>query len=214
MITPYYQLFLGFNAKKNVEKIFQNFGPGSAYNNALTKMYRKNMADKSMYPIQGKWQGFLLRRFATCHSEGKTLEETKEEDTNVDPDNIIRNIPLIAMLAGKPELMDTLYKSILQVQINDMIVVVVMAVSRLIERYILNGSLEGGADDSLHPVERVIRDLKDPGRVCADQLDLAMAGHLNKVLENRAVSVEDASRNFGVSWGDSLIRDIKLMVDG
>lgn len=114
----------------------------------------------------------------------------------MDPDSIVRNIPLVALLAGKPELLETLRESVLQIQSNDMMVVVVMAASRLIERYILDGSSSEG---SCHPVEVVIQDLKRPDRACPDVLDLAMASHLNKVLENRHLDHRAASIKFGVS---------------
>ena len=121
------------------------------------------------------------------------------DDTNLDPDNIVRNIPLVALLAGKPELMETLRESVLQMQDNDMMVAVVLAASRLIERYILDGSSANGSEGSCHPVETVVQDLKHHDRSCPDALDLAMASHLNKVLENRDMGHREASMKFGVS---------------
>lgn len=155
------------------------------------------MRDKSIYPIQGKWQNFLLRRFSECYAQGVRIEDrTDDRDTNLDPDNIIRNIPLVALLAGKPELMETARESILQMQSNDMMVAIVMTALRVIERFILNGRSE---DVELHPVEQVMRDLKHPDRTCPDTLDLAMASHLKKVLEYRDCNHEEASMKFGVS---------------
>ena len=127
------------------------------------------------------------------------MENLKEEDTNVDPDSIVQNIPFVALLAGKSELLDKLQESILLMQTNDMMVVIVLAVSRIIERYILNGSSSENAEILLHPVEQVIQDLKCSGRDCAHPLDQAMIGHLKKVLDNRNLSVEEASMKFGVS---------------
>lgn len=194
-------LISGFDAKNSAEKIFQSFGPNSPYENQYnqyTKLYKKVQVDRSMYPIQGKWRGALLRRFTECYSKGESVEDMKTDDSNVDPDGLIRCIPLVALLAGRKELLETLQDSISQLQTNDMIVAVVMAVSRLIERYILNGASES-SEGSLNPVEQVVRDLKSPDRVCAGDLDLAMVSHLNKVLQNRAVRHEDASVKFGVS---------------
>lgn len=127
------------------------------------------------------------------------MEALKEADNNVDPDGLVQNIPLVAFLTGKPELLDTLYESVLQLQTNDMMVGVVMMASRLLERYILNSSMtEEDEKKQIHPIEQVISDLKDPGRKSAEPLDLAMASHLDKVLKNRALSNEDASAKFGV----------------
>lgn len=136
----------------------------------------------------------------TSSFQGIKVEDGKEDDTNVDPDNIVRNIPLVALLAGKPELMETLRESVLQTQVNDMMVAVVMTASRLIERYILDvGLSQGDEGPSSHPIERVIQDLKQPDHACPDVLDLAMVSHLKKVLENRDLSHEEASLKFGVS---------------
>ncbi len=185
----------GFNAKNVAEKIFQNFGPNSPYDKSDADKYSRQMKEKSMYPIHGKWQSFQLRRFAKCHSEGVTVESLKEEDSNLDPDCIPRNVPLIALLAGRPELLSTLQESVLLTQTNDMMMAIVSSTARLIERYIMNGTTDG----SKHPIEQVIRDLKDLNRLCPDDLDLAMAKHFKDVLEHRALSVKDASVKFGVS---------------
>ena len=123
------------------------------------------------------------------------MESLKEEDTNVDPDGIPRNIPLIAMLAGKPKLLNTLQESVLLCQNNDMNMAVILTVARLIEKYIL----EGMSESSTHPVEVVAQELRNPNRSCPDDLDLAMSKHLNAVLEQRELSVRDASVKFGVS---------------
>lgn len=183
--------------------MFQSFGPDSPYENQYTKLYEKVQADRSMYPIQGKWRNALLRRFTECYAKGESVEDMKTEDTNVDPDGLVRCIPLVALLAGRGEkLMETLQDSISQLQTNDMIVAVVMAVSRLIERYILDGTSDDERSEgshALHPVERVVQDLRSPDRVCAGDLDLAMVSHLNKVLGNKAVGHKEASAKFGIA---------------
>ena len=197
--------------------MFKEFGPGSEYDNEMTKLYRPNMQDKSMYPVTGKWQDFIMRRFSECYGRGMKLEDLDEDDTNVDPDCIIMNIPLVALLAGKPRLMEILRESTLQMQVNDMMVSVVMMASRLIERYILDSASAGNTEATssssssstqqqqqqqqqpCHPVQQVMRDLKKPDRACADALDLAMVSHLNKVLDCKDLSHEDASIKFGVS---------------
>ncbi len=144
-----------------------------------------------------------MRRFVECYSKDKgTVAGCSDDDTNVDPDNIIRNIPLVALLAGRPELMDTLLESMEQLQVADIMVAIVSATSRIIERYILDASQDCSDSDggvSVHPIEYVCRDLKDPQRSSPDPLDTAMVSHFNQVFESRSLSVEQASANFGVS---------------
>lgn len=157
------------------------------------------MQNKSIYPIEGKWQTFLLRRFYECYSQGIKLEDREDDDTNVDPDTLIQNIPLVALLAGEPTMLETLRESILQMQVNDMMVAVVMTASRLIERYILDSASPGDEESSCHPVEQVIQDLKHPDRAYPDVLDRGMASHLIRVVENRALDHNEASYKFGVA---------------
>lgn len=186
---------IGYDAKRNAEKMFASFGPNSPYDNTKTSLYSKTQQDRSMYPIQGKWQSFQLRRFTKCHSEGQSVQDLKEDDKNIDPDNLIRNIPLVAMLAGKSGMLETVHESALQQQTNDMNITLLTAIARLVECYILHA--HPGSEPSEEPLERVIGDLKRPDRDFPDDLDLAMAGHFKKVLECRELSVDAATRKFG-----------------
>ena len=179
---------LGFTASKNAEMMYDAFGPNSPYDHS--------QKEKGSHPIQGKWRDFLLSRFVECHGNGKTVDSV-ESDSNLDPDNIIRNIPLVALLAGRPDMLDTLEQSVLQLQVADVMIAVVMAASRLLERYILDASSDESVTE--HPIERVCQDLRDPGRRCGDSLDLDMASHFTEVLNSRSLSVEEAAAKFGIS---------------
>ena len=195
-------LLVGFNAKDNAARLFTHFGPGSPYDRSESKHYRKGQVDKSIYPIKGKWQNFLLRRFVECHSrEAGSVEGCIEDDSDVSADNVVRNIPLVALLAGKGFL-EPLKQSVLQLQNSDMMLAVVMAACRVIERYILNASclpVEGEMESNVHPVEEVMRSLRQKGRDCPGALDTAMAGLISEVLKCKGLSIEDASSIFGVS---------------
>ena len=172
--------------------MFEAFGPGSPYDNQLTSKYSKNMGNRSMYPIQGKWQTFVLRRFSNLHAEGKVVENMLEEDRNVDPDNIPRLVPLIAALAGTPNMLETAFDAAAQLQKSDLILTSVMSACRLIEQYILHG-----ASADVHPVENVIADLKKRDRSFPLPLDRAMAGHLKDVFETRDLGVVETAKKFG-----------------
>ena len=126
------------------------------------------------------------------------MEDMKEEDKNIDPDNIIRNIPLVVMLAGKADMLDIFLDSSRQFQTNDLMIALLTAVARLVEFYVLHeypGCQDN--DPSTHPLESVVRELKRPGRGCAGDLDLAMAAHFKKVLECGDLSVDAATSKFG-----------------
>ena len=146
----------------------------------------------SMFPIQGKWRNPLLLRFSNLHAEGKKVEDMLEEDLNVDPDNIPRLVPLVALLAGKPNMLETAYDAAAQLQKSDLILTTVMAACRLMERYILDG-----ASADVRSLEKVIEDLKKPDRSFPLPLDRAMAGHLKDVLETRGLDMAEAAKKFG-----------------
>ena len=150
------------------------------------------MTDMSMFPIQGKWRNPLLARFSNLHAEGKKVEDMLEEDLNVDPDNIPRLVPLVALLAGKPNMLETAYDAAAQLQKSDLILTTVMAACRLMQQYILDG-----ASADVSSLEKVIEDLKKPDRAFPLPLDRAMSGHLKDVLDTRGLDVTEAAKKFG-----------------
>ena len=172
--------------------MFEAFGPGSPYDDQATAKYSKGMIDRSMYPIQGKWRNFVLRRFSNLYAEGKEVENMLEEDRNVDPDNIPRLLPIVALLAGSTNMLETAFDAASQLQKSDLILTAVMSACRLMEQYIV-----GGASADVHPVEKVIADLKRPDRSFPLPLDRAMSGHLKDVLETRDLGVVETAKKFG-----------------
>ena len=182
---------IGFEAEDSANRVFTAFGPGSPYDNPLPALYSKNMKDKSMYPITGAWRGFVSRRFIECYSSGKNVCDLKEEDKNVDPNNIPRLVALVALYAGKPELLDKAEEAALQMQYSDMVLAVVLTACRVMEQYILHGK----SHDNV--IEKVIEELKSKGRLHPLDLDRATAGHLQAVLDSQSLSVVEATRKFG-----------------
>ena len=146
----------------------------------------------SMFPIQGKWRNPLLARFSNLHAEGKKVEDMLEEDLIVDPDNIPRLVPLVALLAGKPNMLETAYDAAAQLQKSDLILTTVMAACRLMQQYILDG-----ASADVSSLEKVIEDLKKPDRAFPLPLDRAMSGQLKDVLDTRGLDVTEAAKKFG-----------------
>ena len=173
--------------------MFDAFGPGSPYDNQLSAQYAKNMGDKSMYPVHGKWRTFLLRRFCNLHAEGKEVENMLEEDMNVDPDNIPRLVPLVALLAGESNMLETAFDAASQLQKSDLMLTAVLSACRVVEQYIVGMDKSEG----VHPVEKVIEDLKRTDRRFSMPLDRAMSGHLKDVFETRGLGVVETAKKFG-----------------
>ena len=150
------------------------------------------MTDMSMFPIEGKWRNPLLLRFSNLYADGKEVEGMLEEDLNVDPDNIPRLVPLVALLAGKPNMLETVHDAAAQLQKSDLMLTSVMAACRLMEQYIVDG-----ASADVCSLEKVIEDLKKPDRTLPLPLDRAMSGHLKDVLDTRGLGVAEAAKKFG-----------------
>ena len=170
------------------------FGPGSPYDNTVTQAYSKGMTDKSMYPIKSKWRNFVLNRFVKYFPTGETLENytSREDDTNVDPDNIVRLVPLVALYAGTPHMLQTAEKAAQQLQVNDMIITLILAACRIMEKFILYSELS--IEDNL---KAVIADLKSSSRTHPQPLDLAVAGHLQAALDCKKMDIQSATAKFG-----------------
>ena len=169
------------------------FGPGSPYDNGGPQGYSKGMKDKSMYPIKSKWRNFVLNRFLKYFATGETLESNiDDDDTNVDPDNIVRLIALVALYAGTPHMLETAEHAAQQLQANDMIITIILAACRIVESFILHGELS--IEDHLNSV---IGELKSSSRVHPQPLDLAVAGHLQAALDAKNLDVQSATTKFG-----------------
>ena len=169
------------------------FGPGSPYDNIGPQSYSKGMKDKSMYPIKNKWRNFVLNRFVKYFPTGETLESytNNNDDDNVDPDNIVRLIPLVAMYAGAPYMLKKAEEAAQQLQINDMIITVILAACRIVESFILHKELS--LEDHL---KAVIRELKYSSRSHPQPLDLAVAGHLQAALDSKNMDVTSSTAKF------------------
>ncbi len=184
---------VGFNEEEYGRGVFKVFGPGSPYDNEISAGYSKGKKD-TKYPIQGKWQNFMLRRFAKLYSENKKLEDEREEDTNDDPDSILRCVPLVALLCGRPELLSTAHDACSMFQTSDIILTIVLAACRVMEQYLLQ---DGAKDDGTSQVEKVIEDLKSSNRVFPLDLDLAVSGFFGDALATKHMSVNEATVKLG-----------------
>ncbi len=189
---------LGFNADDSAKRMFEAFGPGSPFDDPGPSKYYKSMKDKSMYPIEGKWQNFLLRRFCECRAAGKTVGDLPEEDKNVDPDNIPRLVPLVAFYAGRPDMLEQAENAAVQLQTADMGLAIVLAACRLIECFIQTSRPDVVDPQSIQAlVTSVIRDLRSPKRLHPQPLDLAVSGHLQAAVDCYDLPIAEATKRLG-----------------
>ena len=135
-----------------------------------------------------------MHRFGQLYAEKKKLEDLTEEDTNDDPDNIPRSVPLVSLYAGKPDLLSTVHDASSQIQSADTILTIVLAACRIIEQYILQ---EGAETEGSPQVAKVIEELKAPKRTFPNDLDLAVTGFLSDALASKEMTVDEATKKLG-----------------
>ena len=73
-------------------------------------------------------------------------------------------------------------------QTNPLVLATALAEGRLIEQYIQ------GVE---HPVENVLRELSSPARQHPTPIDQDVVGHIEASLQSKALSIYDATQDFG-----------------
>ncbi|KAG5850532.1 hypothetical protein ANANG_G00083460 [Anguilla anguilla] len=119
------------------QRTYKFFGPGSEYDTPVNDPYRARGGPRVQLPIEGPWRHASLKSFLKNMDAGKT-------ETGCDIDNQIDGIaklaPVVALYAGKPEMLEKVEAATRVTQNNDLCVVVTLAAARFLEYYILNGS--------------------------------------------------------------------------
>uniref|UniRef100_A0A3B4ASI8 Selenoprotein J n=1 Tax=Periophthalmus magnuspinnatus TaxID=409849 RepID=A0A3B4ASI8_9GOBI len=146
------------------ERFYEFFGPGTVYDLPLNDPYRQKGGPKAVLPIDGPWRHSSLKHFLKNVDAGK--EETGSE-TDCQIDGVTKLAPLVAMFAGRPEMLDKVETAVRVTQNDDMCVAVTLAAARILEHFILNGP-----DPNVLNV--VLDQLKDPNRKNPQDLDNAV----------------------------------------
>ncbi|XP_036378110.1 crystallin J1A-like isoform X2 [Megalops cyprinoides] len=155
----------GLNLDDLKQRTYKFFGPGSEYDTPVNDPYRPKGGPRAQLPIEGPWRHASLKSFLKNVDAGKT-------ETGCDIDNQIDGItklaPIVALYAGKPEMLKKVEDAIRVTQNNDMCVTETLAAARFLERYILNGPDPNALDT-------VLEQLNDPNRKNPQDLDRAVA---------------------------------------
>lgn len=129
-----------------------------------------------MLPINGPWRNGSLKAFMRNVDAGK--EETGC-DKDCQMDGVTKLAPVVAMYAGRPEMLEMVERAIRVTQNNDMCVAMTLAAARFLEHYILNGP-------SPNALEAVLAQMNDPKRQNPQDLDKAVIAHIHQVKGNLA----------------------------
>lgn len=180
----------GLNMEHLKQSTFDWFGPKSQYENPTNAVYKiKTDAEKATtYPIDGPWRHFSIKDFIKNILEEKP---TTGSETDAQMDCTLRIVSVVALYAGRPEMLDKAEEVIRSTQNSDTSVAVGLAAARLLEYYILNGKMEDAVD-------HVIEDLSSQNRTNAQDLDKALASFLREVLRKRDEPHIKTARTFRI----------------
>ncbi|KAE8280039.1 Crystallin J1A [Larimichthys crocea] len=112
------------NVEDLTKRFYKFFGPGTVYDLPLNDPYRKKGGPKAILPIDGPWRNGSLKAFFRNVDAGK--EETGS-DVDCQMDGVTKLAPVVAMYAGRPEMLDKVEKAMRVTQNNDMCVAVTLA---------------------------------------------------------------------------------------
>uniref|UniRef100_A0A668AM28 Selenoprotein J n=1 Tax=Myripristis murdjan TaxID=586833 RepID=A0A668AM28_9TELE len=164
------------NVEDLTNRIYKFFGPGTVYDLPLNDPYRKPGGPKAVLPIDGPWRNGSLKAFIRNVDAGKA-----ETGCAVDcqMDGVTKLAPVVAMFAGRAEMLEKVENVIRVTQNNDMCVAVTLAAARFLEHFILNGPDPNALD-------AVLAQLNDPKRQNPQELDKAVVAHIHQVKDNLA----------------------------
>ncbi|KAG7527130.1 hypothetical protein JOB18_049892 [Solea senegalensis] len=158
------------------KRIYKFFGRGTEYDLPLNDPYREKGGPKAILPIDGPWRHASLKAFIRNVDAGK--DETGC-DVDCQMDGVTKLAPVVAMFAGRPEMLEKVERAVRVTQNNDMCVAVTLAAARFLEHFILNGPDPNALD-------AVLAQLNDPKRQNPQELDRAVTAHIHQVKANLA----------------------------
>ncbi|KAK7094696.1 crystallin J1A-like [Littorina saxatilis] len=151
------------------------FGPKSDYEDPENARYTVGKEDKvnvkPTLPISRPWRHGSIKHFLS-NMEAKKEDTGSEDDDQIDC--VLRMVPVCALYAGRPEMLDRVEDVLRVTQNSDTAVAMGLAAARILEQFILHG-------DSGEVLEKVLSDLSSNSRQNPQELDRAVAGHLRQV---------------------------------
>ncbi|XP_071511473.1 crystallin J1A-like [Diadema antillarum] len=167
----------GLDTKDFAKTQYRYFGPDTEYEDSANAKYVMKSGVRKGFPIQAAWRNQVIKDFMKKYEAG--MEETGSERSK-DMHAIIQVVPVAALYAGRPEMLDKVEEAVSVTMTADEAIVHSLVAARIVEHYILHGS--GG-----NAVESVLKELRNPQRSNAHSLDQAIIGFLENVRQNESV---------------------------
>uniref|UniRef100_A0A8C4ZPS5 Uncharacterized protein n=1 Tax=Gadus morhua TaxID=8049 RepID=A0A8C4ZPS5_GADMO len=153
------------NAEDLTQRTYSFFGPGTVH------FVVNSSGPKAELPINGPWRNASLKSFI------RNVDARCEVDCQMDC--VTKIAPVVAMFAGRAQMLDKVEMAVRVTQNNDICVAMALAAARFVEHFILNGP-----DPNV--LDAVLGQLKDPARQNPQELDKAVIAHINQVKGNLA----------------------------
>eukprot|EP00062_Callorhinchus_milii_P003458 gi/632940757/ref/XP_007885488.1/ PREDICTED: crystallin J1B-like [Callorhinchus milii] len=164
----------GLNVKDFTERSYAFFGPGSEYDTPINSLHRTKGGPRPKLPVNGPWRQGSIKEFLKNIEEGETPTGSKVDKQM---DCIAKLAPLVALYAGKEELLTKVEDAVRVTQNVDMCVALALAAARFLEYCILNGPDTDMFND-------IIAEIRKPNRNNPQDLDRVITGYLEKVKIN------------------------------
>ncbi|KAK7471599.1 hypothetical protein BaRGS_00035762 [Batillaria attramentaria] len=169
----------GVDCEALKKSTYEWFGPQSAYEDPENARYTVDV--KRTLPISRPWRHASIKHFLANMEQGK--EDTgSEADDQID--SVLRMVPVCALYAGRPEMLDRVEDVLRVTQNSDMAVSIALAAARILEQFILHGQTKD-------VLERVLADLSNNQRQNPQELDRAVAGYLRQSALHGALTATD-----------------------
>ncbi|KAJ8274428.1 hypothetical protein COCON_G00090530 [Conger conger] len=124
----------GLNVEDLKQRMYKAFGPGSEYDTPVNDPYREQGGPRPQLPIEGPWRHGSIKGFLKNVDAGR--QETGCDDCQID--GIAKLAPIVALYAGKPEMLEKVEDATRVTQNNDLCVAETLAAARVLEHYITN----------------------------------------------------------------------------
>lgn len=181
----------GVNVEKLKESIYSAFGPHSEYENEVNATYKeKSDVVKKVYPIKSSWRHGSIKSFLQKYKDGDQI--TGIEDNQMDC--VLNVVCVVALYAGRPEMLDRVEEVITVTQNSDINLAVAFTAARLLEYFILHGKTPG-----VEALNAVLKEMVNPQRSHPQDLDRAMVGHMKKVIDEMEADHITAARKFNIT---------------
>ncbi|XP_071948545.1 crystallin J1A-like [Antedon mediterranea] len=168
----------GFSAEEYAKELVNMFGPDSDYEKQPLNAIVVDKDVKKKLPIEGPWRSACVKYFLQNHlGDGQENNLDKMKDMHA----VVPVVPIVAVYAGKENMLEMVEASIRVVLTSQKAVSYGLAAARILEQYILYGEK---ADNAL---DVVIKELKNPERKNPTPLDATIADEFQAVINAKDI---------------------------